>query len=286
MIRLMKICLAGYGLIGREWVRHYRADAFEVAVWNRSPQPDAPGFEPDLHQALAGAGVLHIVVADPPAVDSVLRQAENRLGPGLLVIQSSTISPAAAAGFEAFCSGRGASYVEAPFTGSKPAAQERQNVFYLGGENSAKEQARKILHGLARRTFDIGTVEQASALKLSMNLQIAGIAQMLCEALTMARGAGITDETFFEVLDCNIAKSGVSELKKNKLTTGDYAPQFATKHMAKDLRLALAETAPGAYPLGSAVAAVYRAGLDAGWGEDDFSGLIRLLQSNAGSGKK
>jgi 3-hydroxyisobutyrate dehydrogenase-like beta-hydroxyacid dehydrogenase len=285
-IRLMKICLAGYGLIGREWLRHYRADSFEVSVWNRSPQPDVPGFEPDLHAALAGAGVLHIVVADPPAVRSVLQMATRRLGPGLLVIQSSTISPAAAGEFWKLCSGHGAAYVEAPFTGSKPAAQERQNVFFLGGEASAKEQARKVLHGLSRRIFDLGTVEQASSIKLAMNLQIAGISQALGEALTMARRAGITDATFFELLECNIARSGVSELKKDKLAARDYAPQFSAKHMAKDVRLALETAEPGAYPMGSAVAQVYQAALDAGWGDDDFSGLIRLLENPAALGKK
>jgi 3-hydroxyisobutyrate dehydrogenase-like beta-hydroxyacid dehydrogenase len=203
-----------------------------------------------------------------------------------LVIQSSTISPAAAAEFQQLCSEHGAAYVEAPFTGSKPAAQERQNVFYLGGETSAKEQARKVLHGLSRRIFDLGTVEQASSIKLAMNLQIAGISQALGEALTLARRAGVTDATFFELLECNVARSGVSELKKDKLMTRDYTPQFSAKHMAKDVRLALETAAPGTYPMGLAVAQVYQAALDAGWGEDDFSGLIRLLESPPAAGKK
>lgn len=282
----MKICLAGYGLIGREWVRHYRADAFEVTVWNRSPQPEAPGFEPDLGRALAGADALHIVVADPPAVDSVLKQAGKRIQEGLLVIQSSTISPSSSKGFQAYCTGRGAAYVEAPFTGSKPAAQERQNVFYLGGDAEAKARAQRILHGLSRRIFDVGTVENAAVLKLAMNLQIAGISQVLAESLTLARNAGIPDALFFEVMDLNVAKSGVSELKKDKLMGRDYRPQFSAKHMGKDVRLALEGARPGAFPLGTAVAAVYGAALQAGLGEDDFCGLIRLLESEGAVPKK
>jgi len=282
----MKICLAGYGLIGREWVRHYRADAFEVSVWNRSPQPEAPGFEPDLQRALAGAEVLHIVVADPPAVDSVLQLAGKRVQEGLLVIQSSTISPASSRTFHTYCTTRGAEYVEAPFTGSKPAAQDRQNVFYVGGDAAAKTRAQRILHGLSRRIFDVGTVEHAAGLKLAMNLQIAGISQILAESLTLARNAGISDALFFEVMDLNVAKSGVSELKKGKLMGRDYAPQFSAKHMGKDVRLALEGTPPGAFPLGAAVKAVYDAALEAGLGEDDFCGLIRLLESEGAPLKK
>ncbi|MDX6765339.1 MAG: NAD(P)-dependent oxidoreductase [Candidatus Methylacidiphilales bacterium] len=282
----MKVCLAGYGLIGREWVRHYRADAFEVAVWNRSPRPEAPGFNPDLGHALAGADVLHLVVADPAAVESVLTLAGDRIGPGLLVIQSSTISPSAAGTFEAFCLQRGAAYAEAPFTGSKPAAEARQNVFYLGGAKEAKDQAARVLHGLSRKIVDIGTVAQASALKLAMNLQIASISQALAEGLSLARRSGISDACFFDVLECNIARSGLSDLKKDKLIRRDYDPQFSVKHMAKDLRLALETGSPSEFPLTSTLAGIYRQGLDAGWGEDDFSALIRLLEAEAVGGKK
>ena len=66
-------------------------------------------------------------------------------------------------------------------------------------------------------------------------------------------------------------------MKEPKLRSGDFSPQFSTKHMAKDLRLAL-EMA-GELPLAQtrAVLGVYEAGLQRGWQDDDFIGLVRLL---------
>lgn len=279
----MKICLAGCGIIGSAWARHYRADGFELAAWNRTPKPDVPGFTADLAQAARAADVLHIVVADPPAVESVLRQALPHLAPGALVVQSSTISPEWARRFEETVQATGRRYAEAPFTGSKPAAEQRQNVFYLGGDAAATAEADRVVHGLSRRRFLIGTTVQAAALKLAMNLQIAGVAQALCESLTLARQAGIADDLYFETLGLNIAHSGLATLKEPKLRQAEYSPQFSVKHMGKDLRLAAENAGAETGPLLALLNTVYRDGEARGWGDEDFIGLIRLLQD---AGKK
>jgi 3-hydroxyisobutyrate dehydrogenase-like beta-hydroxyacid dehydrogenase len=277
----MKICLAGYGIIGEAWSRHYRADGFELTIWNRTPKPGVSGFEANLTLAARAADVLHVVVADPAAVESVLVSALPHLPGHALVVQSSTISPHSARTFSDQVTQTGRAYVEAPFTGSKPAAEARQNVFYLGGQDEAKSRAERVLHGLSRKRFDIGTVEQAATLKLAMNVHIAGVAQALCESLAFARAGGISDDLYFEILDLNIAKSGVSTLKEPKLRTHDYSPQFSVKHMGKDLRLALETAAEGTTPLTHALHALHAEGERRGWGDDDFIGLIRLLAQNA-----
>ena len=79
-------------------------------------------------------------------------------------------------------------------------------------------------------------------MKLAMNVNIAGIAQALCESLSLARAAGISDETYFKALSINASRSGLSDLKAPQLRDRDYKARFSVKHMAKDLRLAL-ETA-------------------------------------------
>lgn len=121
-----------------------------------------------------------------------------------------------------------------------------------------------MLHGLSSRHFDIGTVEQAAALKLAMNLQIVAITQALAESITLARSAGVPDSLFFEVMELNVAKSGVSTLKQPKLLVGDYTPQFSVKHLAKDLRLALETASEGTAPLTRAISTIYEEGIRRG----------------------
>jgi 3-hydroxyisobutyrate dehydrogenase-like beta-hydroxyacid dehydrogenase len=112
-----------------------------------------------------------------------------------------------------------------------------------------------------------------------MNMNIAGVAQSLCESLTLCRAAGISDDVYFGALARNVSRSGVSDLKEPKLRTREYTPQFSLKHMAKDLRLALETTAELSVSLEQTenLKKIYGQGMAAGWADDDFIGLMRLL---------
>ncbi|KAA6345654.1 2-hydroxy-3-oxopropionate reductase [termite gut metagenome] len=273
----MKIVLIGYGIIGSAWSKHYASDGHDLRIWNRTPK-DTPYFVQDLNTAVSGAEVVHIVIADPPAIDSVLPTVIANLAPGALVIQSSTISPDASDKFLAQIIKVGGSYVEAPFTGSKIAAEQRENVFFIGGSEPDKVRAKKVLSALSKKTFDMGTNRQACTIKLAMNLQIALISQALNEGLEFSRSAGINDELFFQILNENVAHSGLSDLKKPKLLTNDFSPQFSVKHLHKDLRLALATAPAKLLPITAKVADIYSEGLRQNWGDEDFTSLIKLLQ--------
>ena len=272
----MKIALIGYGIIGKAWSRHYVADGHELRIWNRTPK-EVPHFVKDLNAAVSGAEVVHIVIADPPAIESVMPSLMANLSPSALVIQSSTISPDASDQFLALTVKSGAAYVEAPFTGSKIAAERRENVFFLGGNERDKERAKAVLAAVGKTFFDMGTNRQACAIKLAMNLQIASISQALTEALEFSRLAGISDEKFFAVLEQNVAHSGLSDLKKPKLLADDFSPQFSVKHLHKDLRLALASAPEKVLPLTANVARIYAEGLAQNLGEEDFTALNKLL---------
>ena len=274
----MNVSVLGLGIIGSAWAKNLIADGHVVRCWNRTPK-DFPNFYASIQEAVEGAEVIFIVVADPPAVQSVLDQIQPWLGPGVLVIQSSTISAKWTLLFAEQVQRTGALFLEAPFTGSKPAAEQRQTVYYLGGDPEVVEKARPILEPIASAILHIGPLGSASTLKLAMNLNIAGIAQSLCESLTLCRAAGIPDEVYFSALKRNASRSGVSDLKEPKLRQGDYTPQFSLKHMAKDLRLALESAADLSVSLEQTghLKKIYEQGMDAGWADDDFIGLMRLL---------
>lgn len=274
----MIFAVLGLGIIGSAWARNLTEDGHEVRTWNRTPQLDFPGFVSSVEQAVEGADVVFLVVADPPAVQSVLDKALPVLKKGALLVQSSTISPGWTREFAGQVEGAGARFLEAPFTGSKLAAQARETVFYLGGEQNLIKEATPILKPLSKAILHIGELGSASALKLAMNVNIAGVAQTLCESLVLARASGVSDDKFWEALEANASRSGVSDLKKPKLQTGDFSPQFSLKHMGKDLRLAM-ETASetgAALPQTEALRALYDRAQEAGLGEEDFIGLIRI----------
>jgi 3-hydroxyisobutyrate dehydrogenase-like beta-hydroxyacid dehydrogenase len=275
-----KVAVLGLGIIGSAWARNLIEDGLDVRPWNRTPQPDFPHFEADAARAVEGADFIIIVVADPKAVESVLDAIEPKLSAGQIVVQCSTISAHWSKTFAERIEKSGARFLEAPFTGSKLAAEGRQTVFYVGGDTAILDDSRPVLERLSKTILHIGPLGTASTLKLAMNLNIAAIAGALSEGLTLCRQSGIPDEKFFDALHQNVSRSGVSDLKEPKLLARDYSPQFSVKHMEKDLRLAL-ETASESgveLPETQAVRAVYQQGLAKDLGDADFTALIQLLE--------
>lgn len=272
----MKVCVLGLGLIGSAWAKNLMEDGHDVRVWNRTPQ-DWPNFFP-IEEAVENAQAIFVVVADPPAVESVLNSIAPKLKTNQTVIQASTISSDWSKKFAAQVEATGARFLEAPFTGSKPAAEARKTVWYLGGEEEVINGVRPVLEALSQAILHIGPVGAASSLKLAMNINIAGVAQALCESLALARSQGISDDVFFDALHLNASRSGVSDLKEPRLRAKDYAPQFSIKHMAKDIRLALETAGELELPQTQRTHEIYNRGLEAGWQDDDFISLVRFLQ--------
>lgn len=277
-LKAMKtIGILGLGIIGQAWGRHYEAAGALAGAWNRTPQPDYPRWKSSAEEVAASAEVVQIVVADPPAVRGILGRILPSLGPKSVLVQSSTIDPASSLEFGRMVAARGARYLEAPFTGSKPAAEQRQSVYYLGGDRDLAEELDPLLSLVSSARLYIGTTAQAASLKLAMNLNLAAQMEGLAEALTLARRSGVADETFFQALSRNAGNSGLVKLKEAKLRSGDFSAQFSVKHMLKDMRLASGMAASEGLPALRGVSGRLAEAAQAGHADEDFSALIRLL---------
>ncbi|HLS27581.1 MAG TPA: NAD(P)-dependent oxidoreductase [Opitutales bacterium] len=272
-----KVGVFGLGIIGSIWARHLEADGVLAASWNRTPKPEAPKWAADPVEAARRAEVLIIVLSDPAAVQGLLERILPELGEGHFVIQSTTIDPESSERFEKKVRAKGARYLEAPFTGSKPAAEERKLVYYLGGEPEAISSAGDILELLSEVRLEIGTTAQAAALKLSMNLQIAIQAGALSESLHFARAAGISDEVFFNAMRRNAAWSGVAALKEPKLRENDFSPQFSVKHMLKDIGLLRGSGNGSTFALAAEIERALKKTAENGFAEEDFIALFKQV---------
>ncbi|GAA5483625.1 NAD(P)-dependent oxidoreductase [Haloferula sargassicola] len=267
----------GLGIIGAIWAERYHAAGKLTAAWNRTPRPEFPQWTDTPEDVALAADCLQVVVADPAAVQSVLDALLPALNASKTVIQSSTIDPASSERFRRQVAATGARYLEAPFTGSKPAAEAGKTVFYLGGDEALCAELDPLLALVSETRMRIGDPRQACALKLSMNLNIAAQMQALSEAHAIARGAGIPDDVFFHALSKNASRSGLSDLKEPLLRAGDYPPMFSVKHMHKDMRLASGMEVAAGFPLLEAVTARLAEAEREGLGDEDFAALRKLF---------
>jgi glyoxylate/succinic semialdehyde reductase len=274
---MKNVGIIGLGIIGEVWAKNYAAAGLLAGTWNRTPKPDTPAWKDSVEAVAESADVIQIVVADPPAVESVITRLLPKLGPGKVVVQSSTIDAVSSARFETQVTKMGARYLAALFTGSKPAAEQKQTVFYLGGDRALIDELEPVLSVISSKRFVIGTNEQACTFKLAMNLNIAAQMEGLAEALTMSRTAGISDDVFFGALAQNVSYSGLVKLKEPKLRAGDFSPQFSIKHLHKDLRLASATAGCADFPVLEALRETVKTAEARGFGDDDYSAVIKLL---------
>jgi 3-hydroxyisobutyrate dehydrogenase len=253
----------GLGIIGGVWARHYEAAGVLAGAWNRTAQPTFPRWQATPLAVAQASDVVQIVVADPPAVRALLAQILP--------------APKSSEEFFAAVTAKGARYLEAPFTGSKPAAEQKQVVYYVGGDAQTVASLDGLLGLVSLVRLHIGDHKQATTLKLAMNLNIAAQMEALSEAITLARCAGISDDVFFGALSRNASQSGLAKLKEPKLRSGDFSPQFSVKHMLKDMRLASGIDGTAGFPVLATVRERLAAAEQAGLGNEDFSVLIKLL---------
>lgn len=273
----MQVAVLGLGLIGSVWARHWHADGHAVRAWNRTPKPEQPGWTADPLAAVRGADVVALVLADGPVTAEIVARIAPALKPGMTVCQHATIGVDEVQALATAVRTTGARFLDMPFTGSLPAAQARQNVFFCGDDTGAFAHVESLYRALSKAVLPYPAVGQAMTVKLVMNSVIANTFQALAEGLGLARAAGLSDGQFFAALDLNVAKSGVADLKKAKLEQGDFTPQFSVKHLHKDLALALrlAGTTDAAMPQTEHLLAAYAERLAAGDGDLDFSVLIK-----------
>lgn len=277
----MHIAVLGLGLIGSIWAKHWLADGHPVRAWNRTKKPDVPGFSADPLVAVREAEVVAIVVSDGPAVQSVIERIAPVLRPGMTVCQHSTIGRDETLAAAKLVQATGAGFLDMPFTGSKTASENRQVVWYIGDDAGCFAGVEAVYQPLARAFVPIGGIGQAMAMKLAMNLNIAGVYQALAEAVRLAGAAGIAPERVFSTLALNVGHSGVADLKKPKILASDWSPHFAVKHMRKDLQLALrlARASGLGLPQTIATEAAYGRAEELGLAESDFSSLIETVRA-------
>lgn len=179
---------------------------------------------------------------------------------------------------------RGAHFLDAPFTGSKGAAEKRALVSRLiGGDEATFLRARPVLEATSKAIASIGGVGHAATLKVVTNMIAAVSIQTLGEALAIVQKAGLDPEVLAAALEQNACRSGTMDLKLPKMIAGDYDAHFSLKHMFKDLLSGgIANALDIEIPATTVTAGVMYGALNQGWGDLDFSALYKIYEPQVG----
>src|SRR5258708_21018282 len=186
-----RVGVIGLGIIGARVAKNLRKAGFDVYVWNRTSK-DEPQFVQS-PQALAEAcHVLQIFVANDAAILETLEKLRPALTPQHLLIVHSTISPETIKQIKVAIDPAGAHLIDAPFTGSKGAAEKGQLVYYVAAEPSDLERAKPILEATRKHSIYFDQLGHASLTKTASNLITASIVQSLTEAIAITEQSRVS----------------------------------------------------------------------------------------------
>ncbi len=285
----MRVAFLGLGIMGHAMATNLAKAGHEVTVWNRTPGKlvDGAGVAPNPAAAAQGAEVVWLCVSDTDAVEQVIfgtDGAESSLTEGVIIADSSTISPSATEKFAARVGQKGVAWVDAPMTGSKIGAQNGTLIFMVGGNEPVIERLKPLFAAMGKKIFHMGGTGKGQATKLAMNLQIALIFEGFAEALTLATKLGIDSEQLLALIESTMVRSGVVDYKGPFILQRDFTPNFPLRLMHKDIRLALeaAKEARVKLPALETVEEIYEMATEEGSRDLDYAATLTLLEKWAG----
>ncbi|EMY77699.1 NADP oxidoreductase coenzyme F420-dependent [Leptospira weilii serovar Ranarum str. ICFT] len=173
------------------------------------------------------------------------------------------------------CSKRKIRFYDSPMTGSKNAARDGQILFMVGAKKEEVADIQYFFNICGKNVVYCGFLGGGQKAKLALNLIQAGIFQVYMEGFELAKNGGIEPGILKDILLQSAAKSGIAEFKFPFVFSENYETHFSLKNMRKDVyhAMELAKENKTNLSLCKNLPAIYDAGMNAGFGENDFCSL-------------
>ena len=239
----MEIGWIGTGIMGAPMARRLVGGHHRLRAFNRSPEKaralaaDGATVTADAAACVAGAEVVFIMVPDTPDVEATVAKVEPVLKAGQLVIDMSTVSPAAERVIASRLKGKGVDYLDAPVSGGDVGARDGTLAIMVGGDQAAFERARPLFELMGKRITYMGASGAGQMTKLANQIAVAINLEAAAEAIKFARAGGLDASRVVEAIGAGAAASWQLSNLGPKIIARDYRPGFFIKLIRKDLRL-------------------------------------------------
>jgi 2-hydroxy-3-oxopropionate reductase len=295
MAEMETIGFIGLGVMGKPMAGHLLAKGYRLVVHSRSHRPVDALVQAGAVRAERPADVaaqarrIITMLPDSPDVELVLDGPDGvfgRIQPGTILIDTSSIDPAAARALANKAATLGATMLDAPVSGGEIGAINASLSIMVGGEQAAFDAVKPILDvmGNPERVIRIGDSGAGQICKVCNQMVIGGTLVAVSEAFALARKAHVNVALVRDALLGGFAASKVLDVHGQRMLESNYKPGFRAKLFAKDLKIAISTLAENetAAPVSSVVQQLTTALLADGRGEDDYSSLATVLFDLAG----
>ncbi|OPH56633.1 tartronate semialdehyde reductase [Paenibacillus ferrarius] len=286
---MKRIGFIGLGTMGKPMAANLIQKGFNVTVYNRTAEKTDElarlGAEvaSTPAQAARSSDVLITMLSNDASLLETFYSEHGILSgihPALTIIDSSTVSPQTSQKLAEELAAHFVDFLDAPVTGTKPAAEAGTLTFMVGGSQEVFDEQQDVFSALGSKALYLGPNGSGSNAKLAHNTMVGINLAGLAEGLSIATKAGINPAQFLEIVRSGGAHSKQVELKGDKIIDRDFSNQFSLKLMLKDLLLAqeLTNKFQLPSPMLNSATTLFQMGFSKGLGEEDLSAVIQCYE--------
>ena len=274
---MTSIAFLGTGLLGSAFVEAALQRGDQVTVWNRTVSKTAAlaalgaRVAPDPAAAVRGAARVHLVLTDDGVVDDVIAQLRGGLAAETIIVDHTTTQPALTAERAHRLNAHGVRYLHCPVFIGPAMARQALGTIMASGPAALFEAVKPALELQAAKVVYLGErADLAAVYKLCGNAFLIGIAGILADVFTMARGAGVAPLEALAPLEFLNVAAAINGRGKS-MAAGKFAPSFELTMARKDVRLMLETAAAGSMAVLPGIAARMDTLIAEGFGADDLA---------------
>jgi 2-hydroxy-3-oxopropionate reductase len=290
----MKLGFIGLGIMGRPMALNLRRAGHALWVYGRRAETMKPLTEAGAtacaspQEVAANADVSFIIVSDTPDVEQVIFGDQGVIHgahPGAVVVDMSTISPAATRVFAEKLAHRSVEMLDAPVSGGEVGAVNATLSIMVGGKAKTFEKVKPLFEAMGKNIVHVGDHGAGQVAKACNQIVVSLTIEGVSEALTFARRNGVDAAKVRAALMGGSAGSKILEAHGKRILDNDFKPGFTVKLHQKDLRIVIED----AHKLGiglpgtALVAQHLNALMGSGDGELDSAAIVKVVERMSGT---
>ena len=286
-----KIGFIGLGIMGRPMAKNLIKAGYKLVVYDKFAKLDdvvALGAEgaASNKELAEKSDVIITMLPNSPHVQEAVCGANGILEgvkSGAIVVDMSSIAPAASQEVGAALKAKGAAFLDAPVSGGEPKAIDGTLAIMVGGDKAVFDKVKPILEKMGSSVTLVGAIGSGNVTKLANQIIVALNIAAVSEAFVLATKAGVDPQAVFDAIKGGLAGSTVINAKVPMILDGNFKPGFRIELHIKDLQNALdtAHQLGVPIPLTASVMETLQALKNDGRAANDHSAIVKFYEKLA-----
>lgn len=283
----MKTSFIGLGIMGSRMAANLAKNKIDITIYNRTPGKMNALAElgaktsGSLADCVKDADIVLTMLSTPEAVWEYAAGEDGFLGEmkhGAHWCDCTTVNPDFSREMAKLSESFGLRFMDTPVAGSKKPAEEGSLVFLCGGNENDLEEIKPFLNIMGSKIIHAGGHGMGSSLKMAVNMLLANSMAAFAESVAFGEKIGLERDKLMDILAELPVTAPFNKLKKEKMKSGDFSPEFPLEWMHKDLHLACltAYEYNISLPAANAVKEMFASANQSGWGREDLSAIFKI----------